>query len=94
MPETFWTVRWPDGQEDQCYSPSSVVADVFTVGARYPLDAFLDHARTALHRASDRVKARYGMPCSAAMAELKRIEARASLFADQDNAVVTCLEIR
>ena len=32
MPETYWTVRWPDGAEERLYSPSSVVAELFTAG--------------------------------------------------------------
>lgn len=41
MPETYWTVRWPDGAEERLYSPSSVVAELFTPGESYPLDDFL-----------------------------------------------------
>ena len=29
MPETTWTVRWPNGTQEALYSPSSVVADLF-----------------------------------------------------------------
>ncbi|RAI03238.1 MSMEG_0570 family nitrogen starvation response protein [Acuticoccus sediminis] len=93
MPETFWTVRWPDGAKERCYSPSSVVCEIFTPGVTYPLEDFLARSRTAMQRASDRVKAKYGHPCSNAMAQLHRIETRAQAFDGQDGASVTCLEI-
>lgn len=93
MPETFWTIRWPDGQEDRCYSPSSVVAEIFTPGHSYPLPDFLDRARTAMTRASARVERKYGFACSSAMGQLARVEARAADFTDQDGAEVQCLSI-
>ena len=79
MPETFWTVRWPDGSEEQLYSPSSVVTDLFEPGLSYPVPA-------------NRVKARYGPPCSLAMGQLDRIEQRIAGF-DPKGAPVTCLKI-
>lgn len=92
MPETYWTVRWPDGSEEQLYSPSSVVTELFTAGQSYPVPDFLHRARIAMERASNRVKARYGHPCSLAMGQLDRIEARIAVF-DTDGAPVTCLKI-
>ena len=50
MPETFWTVRWPDGGEERCYSPSSVVAEIFAPGTAYPLADFLALSREAMRR--------------------------------------------
>ena len=96
MPETFWTVRWPDGSEEQLYSPSSVVADHFVPGRSYPLPEFLRLSRIAMHQASDRVLARYGHPCSRAMGQLARIEARIEArFAASGGQAghVTCLKI-
>lgn len=92
MPETYWTVRWPDGREERLYSPSSVVAELFEPGTTYPLEDFLARARIAMERASNRVAARYGFACSSAMAQLDRIEARSSEFRGQD-AQVACLDI-
>ena len=37
MPEMHWTLRWPDGSEDRCYSPSSVITEMFTPGQSYGL---------------------------------------------------------
>lgn len=90
MPETFWTVRWPDGTEDELYSPSTVIAQHFAAGDRHPLDAFVARARIALMEASARVEAKYGRPCSAAMGQLARIEATA---ARQPAGEVACLSL-
>ena len=52
MPEMHWTIRWPDGAEERCYSPSSVITDWFEPGQSYPLTEFLHRARSALNSAS------------------------------------------
>jgi uncharacterized repeat protein (TIGR04042 family) len=88
MPELHFTIRWPDGTRETCYSPSTIVRDHFMPGTAYPLAAFLAHSRTALHAASDRVQARYGSPCSLALGELSRIETIAARFAGQTDTVV------
>lgn len=93
MPETYWTLRWPDGSEERCYSPSSVVAELFTPGEVYPLADFRHRARIAMERASNRVAAKYGFACSSAMAQLDRIEAQIAKFEGQDGAEVACLAI-
>lgn len=91
MPETYFTLRWPDGTEERCYSPSTVITDFLSPGTSYPLDAFLSRVRIGLHRASDRVAAKYGFACSSAMAQLEAIETRAATFRGQGD--VTCLAI-
>jgi uncharacterized repeat protein (TIGR04042 family) len=88
MPEMRFRIRWPDGTPETCYSPSLVIKDYFAVGADYPLADFLDRSRTALNIASDRVKAKYGMACSRAMAQLGRIETAAAAFTDVPDARV------
>jgi uncharacterized repeat protein (TIGR04042 family) len=88
MPELRFTVRWPDGSRETCYSPSTIVRDHFVPGTAYPLPDFLIHSRTALHAASERVRARYGSPCSLALGQLSRIEATAARFLDQPDAFV------
>ena len=93
MPEMIVTFRWPDGAEEPCYSPSSVIAELFAPGEDYPLDEFLTRARIALERASGRVERKYGFPCSRAMASLDRIETRAAPFGADADARVRCLSI-
>ncbi|HVZ88788.1 MAG TPA: MSMEG_0570 family nitrogen starvation response protein [Polyangia bacterium] len=78
MPEMHFIVRWPDGGESRCYSPSLVVRDYLEVGRSYPLADFLDRSRTMLNIGSERVRARYGYACSGALDQLAEIEARAT----------------
>ena len=89
MPEMRFRIRWPDGSQESCYSPSLVIKDYFAPGASYPLDDFLARSRTALAIASDRVKARYGRPCSLALAQLARIETGCRSFTHIDDARVS-----
>ncbi|MEE3317775.1 MAG: MSMEG_0570 family nitrogen starvation response protein [Pseudomonadota bacterium] len=93
MPETYWTVRWPDGQEERLYSPSTVIAELFSAGTEYPVDEFLHRSRIGLERASNRVAARYGFACSSAMAQLDRIEARIATLTTDSEAKIACLSI-
>lgn len=75
MPEMRFHLRWPDGTEEACYSPSLVIKDFLQPGLSYPLPDFLARSREALRIASDRVEAKYGFPCSRALGQLGRIEA-------------------
>lgn len=80
MPAMHFTVRWPDGRDQRCYSPSLVIKDYFEPGADYALPEFMRRAREALHIASERVRAKYGYACSMAMDQLARIEAAAAPY--------------
>ena len=82
MPEMRFSIRWPDGTPETCYSPSLVVKDFFAPGETYPLADFVKRSHTALNIASKRVEEKYGWPCSRAMAQLARIEVAATRFAD------------
>ena len=89
MPEMRFVVRWPDGAEEACYSPSLVIKDHFTPGESYALADFVERSRTALLIASDRVRAKYGFSCSAALDQLAQIEEAAARFADMPASRVT-----
>ena len=89
MPEMRFFIRWPDGAEEACYSPSLVIKDYFTPGESYALADFLERSRTALTIASDRVRAKYGFACSRALGQLARIEAAARRFAEMPEPRVT-----
>jgi uncharacterized repeat protein (TIGR04042 family) len=78
MPEMHFTVRWPDGEEMRCYSPSLVVRDYLEVGRTYPVADFLERSRSMLNVASERVRARYGYACSSALDQLAQLEERAT----------------
>lgn len=91
MPEMQFRVRWPDGSESLCYSPSLVIEDHVSEGAAYPLADFLCRIGEALRIASDRVQRKYGMPCSRAIGQLAQINSRAAAFAGDEGASVTVL---
>ncbi len=91
MPEMHFTIRWPDGGEQACYSPSLVVQEHLAPGQRYALHDFLARTQTALSIASERVRQKYGFACSRAMDQWAEIEARAQAFARQPDAQVLVL---
>ncbi|MDP5218525.1 MSMEG_0570 family nitrogen starvation response protein [Ruegeria sp. 2205SS24-7] len=91
MPETRFTIRWPDDQTEECYSPSTIVHEFLTAGATYPLDDFLARCREALEQASTRVEAKFGYRCTSADVQLARIKRKASTF--KTPAEITCLSI-
>lgn len=80
MPEMHFRVRWPDESETRCYSPSLVIRDFFEPGKSYTLGDFLGRSRQALSIASERVRAKYGHPCSLALGQLGEIEQLAQRF--------------
>ena len=91
MPEMHFTVRWPDGGEHTCYSPSLVVQDFLVPGQRYPLPEFLQRTHEALSIASERVAAKYGFACSRAMDQWAAIAQHAEAFQAQEGAQVEVL---
>ncbi len=92
MPEIRFQIQWPDGNQETCYSPSLVVKDYFAPATTYPLADFVDRSRTALTIASDRVQAKYGMPCGLALGQLRRIEATATSFDHLPAPMVTVIQ--
>ena len=93
MPAMHFQLRWPDGSEARCYSPSLVIKDYFQPDTAYPLPQFMTRVREALNIASERVRAKYGFTCSQAMDQLGRIEDTAASFATQADAEVMVLAI-
>jgi uncharacterized repeat protein (TIGR04042 family) len=92
MPEMRFQVRWPDGREDSCYSPSLVVREHLQVGGSYPLPEFVHRAGTALHIASDRVRLKYGHACSRALGQLAEIESTASHYPPASRVLVVAFD--
>jgi len=76
-----FSVRWPDGTESRCYSPSLAVCEHLEPGTSYPLAEFVARSREALTIASERVRQRYGFACSRALGQLEAIERQAQGFA-------------
>lgn len=85
-----FTVQWPNGCRQQCYSPSLVVRDHLKVGERYEIPEFVLRTRLALTEASDRVQAKYGFACTSAAATLREIETTAAAF---DHGTVHVLDL-
>lgn len=88
MPEIRFQIRWSDGTQDSCYSPSLIVKEYFSPNTDYALDDFVERSRTALNIASDRVKAKYGRPCGLALGQLQEIEEKSKQYAQIPNAKV------
>lgn len=80
MPENRFKIHWPDGSQQTCYSPSSIIRNYFKPNQDYELADFVVRARTALNIASDRVQAKYGRPCGLAIGQLAEIQSTASQF--------------
>ena len=90
MPAVNFYIRWPDGVEQQCYSPSTVIFSAFSPGDEMPLSEFMHKAEEALTQASERVKASYGYYCSSAADQLGQLKIKAQSYKDQ-NATVAIL---
>ena len=91
MPEMYFRVRWPDGEVQRCYSPSTVVQEFFTSGTAYPLADFVARSREALGIASERVREKYGFSCTGVSDQLAEIERTAARY--PPSAVVTVEEL-
>ena len=88
MPSVHYQLRWPDGSVARCHSPSTVIKHYLAPHTRYPLVRFMELAREAYPRASERVREVYGYACSSAADQLEVLEREAARFADQPDAVV------
>ncbi len=93
MPEMHFLVRFADGHSLKCYSPSLVVRDYLEVGRSYALPAFVERSRAMLTIASERVRAKFGSACSAAMDQLKEIESHAAGYGAETSVTVVGFEL-
>lgn len=82
MPEMTFTLAWPDGATQECYSPSLVMHDYLQVETSYQIDDFMERTTTALQQAAERVKARYGFYCTSAAAQLDQLRIRRGEYTD------------
>lgn len=92
MPEVRFRVRWPDGSQQFCYSPSRVIKEYFISGQPYEVADFLDRTRRALEIASERVRQKYGYSCGQAAAQLAVIEHTAARFRAGGHVTVEAFE--
>jgi uncharacterized repeat protein (TIGR04042 family) len=93
MPEMHFVVRWPDGSQMRCYSPSLVVRDYLAVGQTYPMPDFLERSRSMLNVASERVRDKFGYACSSALDQLQVIEGRAAECETSAEVTVLAFEL-
>jgi putative flavoprotein involved in K+ transport len=88
MPEMHFSVEWPSGSIEECYSPSYVIEEHLAVGEKYPVPEFVGRVRAALSIASERVFLRYGFECTSALDQLRRVEAAAAGLTPAESAGV------
>jgi len=65
-----------------------VIKEHLDPGRAYALGDFVARCERALEIASDRVRAKYGFPCSIARAERVEIRRRAEAYEDREGAEV------
>ena len=94
MPSVEFTLRWPDGIEQRCSSPSRAIEQSLVQGGVYPVAELVRRCRTGLERASDRVREQLGFACTAAAEQLAAIEARAGELDADDQATVQVERVR
>lgn len=83
MPSVNFTVKWPNGEVNQYYSPSSIIYDYLRVGQVYSLTDFVTQVENGFEQASERVRLRYGFACSAAMDNLASIKRHINILSIQ-----------
>ncbi len=88
MPAMNFVVCWPDGSKDTCYSPSTAIGQHLQTGHSYRLDEFVLRATGALDEASERVKAKFGYYCSAAMDQSAAITLKAGQFTAEQTVTI------
>jgi uncharacterized repeat protein (TIGR04042 family) len=80
MPEMHFQIRWPNGDEERCYSPSLVITELISADKTYPVYEFMERVGAGLRIAAERVRAKYGFYCSAAQEQLATLEHHAKAF--------------
>ncbi len=86
MPEVHFRVKWPNGEEEECYSSSTVIEQYLEPGGSYEVADFVERATLALNLASERVRAKYGYACSSAQDQLGTLLRRASALSDSERS--------
>lgn len=92
MPETYVQIQWPNAEEDQLYSPSSVIKEFFIPGKAIIVEEFSKKSEKALHEASERVRQKMGFACTAAQAESYRISEKCKSY--DLNEIVKIISIK
>lgn len=93
MVEMTFRIRWPDGQEENIYSPSPIVRDFFREGDRFLLTEFIARSRGALSLASEQVPREFGFVCERTTEQLARLEQTAARFSGDREAAVLVISL-
>ena len=93
MPSVNFTVKWPNGEVHQYYSPSTIIYDYLRVGQVYSLTDFVTQVENGLEQASERVRLRYGFACSAAMDNLASIKRHINILGIQAQDQIEIIEM-
>ncbi len=88
MPEMWFDILWPDGRAERCYSPSLAVKEMLSEGRGYKVSEFIALSREALNEASERVRLKYGFPCSRALGQLALLERGCAAYNLQPDAII------
>jgi uncharacterized repeat protein (TIGR04042 family) len=86
MPEMHFTIEWPNGKRERCYSPSYIIEEYLVEGEAYAVPEFLKRAGTALEIASERVRERYGFACSSAIDQMRELEEASAALTELERA--------
>ena len=92
MPEVIFTIKWPDGSTEDCYSPSTIISDYISEGEDYPLSEFVQKSSRALELASERVMKKYGFRCTSAEDQISKIVVAYKVFKPDD--IVSCIGMK
>ena len=71
MPEINFQINLPDGKKTSLYSPSTVILEYLKPGDSLKISDFKSLAIQALHKASEKVRAKYGFACTRTLEEEK-----------------------
>nr|WP_100548289.1 MULTISPECIES: MSMEG_0570 family nitrogen starvation response protein [unclassified Pseudomonas] len=88
MPAVNFKVRWPDGQETNGYSPSTLIYQYLQAGSSCSVEEFLTRAEAALSAASERVRELKGFYCSSAMDTLAILRQQARRYGGNEPVLV------
>lgn len=91
MPEVTFRIRWPDGTEESCYSPSTIIQEYLSPRQDYALAEFLERSLKGLDHAARRVEEKFGYRCSSADAQAQTITRRAAQYGKEET--VQCLSM-
>ena len=88
MPSMKLTIRWPNGEVENIYSPSSIVSTYFQQGETFSLDQFMHRCMQAFNHASQREAQQYGDSCTSALATLGHVQNMVAALQEEPGEVM------